>query len=84
MHYAIFDSTGNLIESFEDEASARKALDRIVDTEPEAAKHVALFVHRQDGMPVGDPIVPRTVSTPGEARSTLLRAGPSGAPTARE
>ncbi len=68
MHYAIFDSTGNLIESFEDEESARKALDRIVETEPEATEHVALFVHGQDGMPVGDPIVPRAVSTTGEAR----------------
>lgn len=34
MHYAIFDSTGNLVESLGDEESARKALDRIVDAEP--------------------------------------------------
>jgi hypothetical protein len=41
MHYAIFDSTGNLVESFEDEESGRKALDRIVDAEPEAAEQPA-------------------------------------------
>jgi hypothetical protein len=62
MHYAIFDSTGNLVESFEDEQSARKALDHIVDAEPEAAEHVALFVHGEDAMPVGDPIFARAVS----------------------
>jgi hypothetical protein len=38
-----------LVESFGDEESARKALDRIVDAEPEAAEHVALFVHGEDG-----------------------------------
>lgn len=62
MHYAIFDSTGNLVESFEDEESARKALDHIVDAEPEAAEHVALFVHGDDGMPIGTPIFARAVS----------------------
>lgn len=62
MTYAIFDSTGNLIESFEDERSARETLDRIVASEPEAADHVALFVCGEDGMPVGDPIFARTVS----------------------
>ena len=56
MQYAIFDSTGNLIESFEDERSAREALDRIIDGEPEAAEHVALFVYDDDGTPVGDPV----------------------------
>jgi hypothetical protein len=60
--YAIFDSTGDLIESFEDERSAHEALDRIVAGEPEAAEHVALFVCGEDGMPVGDPIFARTVS----------------------
>jgi hypothetical protein len=62
MHYAIFDSTGNLVKSFEDEESARKALDHIVDAEPEAAEHVALFVHGDDGMPIGAPIFARAVS----------------------
>lgn len=62
MHYAIFDSTGNLVESFEDEESARKALDRIVDAEPEAVEHLAVFVHCEDGRPIGDPIFADSVS----------------------
>ena len=56
VNYAIFDSTGNLVESFADERSAREVLDRIVDAEPEAAEHVALFVYGDDGTPVGDPV----------------------------
>jgi hypothetical protein len=63
VHYAIFDSTGNLVESFEDEQAARKALDRIADAEPEAAEHVALFVYGEDGMPVGDPVFAPAVSS---------------------
>jgi hypothetical protein len=62
MYHAIFDSTGNLVESFEDEQAARKALNRIVDAEPEAAEHVAMFIYGEDGMPVGDPIFARAVS----------------------
>jgi hypothetical protein len=62
VHYVIFDSTGNLVESFEDERSARGALDRIVAGEPEAAEHVALFICGEDGTPVGDPIMARAVS----------------------
>jgi hypothetical protein len=56
MHYEIFDSTGNLVESFLDEESARKTLDHIVSAEPEAAEDVALFVFGDDGVPAGDPI----------------------------
>ncbi len=62
MRYAIFDSTGNLVESFADEQSAREALDRIIDAEAEAAEHVALFVYDDDGMPVGDPVFAPAVS----------------------
>lgn len=62
MHYVIFDSTGNLVESFEDERSAREAIDRIVAGESDAAEHVALFICGEDGMPVGDPIFARPVS----------------------
>lgn len=63
MYYAIFDSTGNLVESFEGEDSAREALEHIVDAEPEAADHVALFICGDDGAPVGDPIFARAVSS---------------------
>lgn len=63
MHYEIFDSTGNLVESFRDEESARKALDRIVDAEPDAAEDVALFVSGEDGMPIGGPIFAHATSS---------------------
>lgn len=43
----------NLVESFEDEESARKALGHIVEVEPEAVEHVALLVHGDDWMPIG-------------------------------
>lgn len=53
----------NLVESFEDEPSAREALEHIVDSEPEAAEHLALFICDDDGKPVGDPIFARAVSS---------------------
>jgi hypothetical protein len=63
MHYEIFDSTGNLVESFPDEESARETLDRIVDAEPEAAEDIALFVCGDDGMPTGEPIFAHAISS---------------------
>ena len=63
MYYTIFDSTGNLIDSFEDEQSARAAMDQIVNAEPEAAEHLALFICDDNGKPVGDPIFARAISS---------------------
>jgi hypothetical protein len=63
MHYEIFDSTGNLVESFGDEESARRTLDLIVDAEPDAAEDVALFISDDDGMPVGGPVFAHAIST---------------------
>lgn len=56
MYFVILDSTGNLVESFDDETVARATLSRIVHDEPEAADHVALITYDEDGMPVGDAI----------------------------
>lgn len=64
MHYEIFDSTGNLVESFQDEESARRTLDLIVDAEPDAAEDVALFVSDDDGMPIGAPVFAHAISSP--------------------
>lgn len=47
MHYAIFGRTGNLVESFESEESARKALDHIVDAEPKAPTRSAVRPRRR-------------------------------------
>jgi hypothetical protein len=55
MHYVLLSSTGNMIDSYEQESAARAALQRIVETEPEAAEDVALMTYGDDGLPSGDP-----------------------------
>lgn len=55
MHYVLLSSTGNMIDSYEEEPAARAALQRIVDAEPDAAEDVALIAYGDDGEPVGDP-----------------------------
>jgi hypothetical protein len=56
MHYVLLSSTGNLIDSYEDESKARVALQRIIDTDPGSAEDVALMAYGDDGMPVGNPV----------------------------
>lgn len=56
MNYSLFSSTGNLIDSFTDEAEALAALQRIVEAEPDAAEDVALFVADDAGAIVDVPI----------------------------
>lgn len=63
MDYSLFSSTGNLIDSFDDEAEARAALQRIVAGEPEAAEDVALFISDDEGNVVEGPI--HAVPAPG-------------------
>lgn len=53
MYFAILDSTGNLVESFDDRTAALSKLEEIVSTEPEAAEELALFTYDVDGEPVG-------------------------------
>jgi hypothetical protein len=63
MNYSLFASTGNLIDSFDDEVEARAALQRIVELEPESADETALFVSDDEGTVVEGPIhaVPASV-----------------------
>jgi hypothetical protein len=56
MNYSLFASTGNLIDSFDDEVEARAALQRIVELEPESAEEIALLISDDDGTVVGGPI----------------------------
>ena len=56
MYYVILDSTGNLVESFDDETAARTALERMIHEDPEAADHLALLTYDEHGEPVGDAI----------------------------
>jgi hypothetical protein len=56
MNYSLFASTGNMIDSFDDEAEARAALQRIVELEPESADEIALFISDDAGAVVEGPI----------------------------
>ena len=56
MDYSLFSSSGNLIDSFTDEAQAREALQALVAAEPEAADDVALFIADDEGRVVEGPI----------------------------
>ncbi len=61
----ILDSSGNLVESFDEERQARATLEQIVGEAPEAAEHLALVTYDEHGEPVGDAI---TFSTHAAAR----------------
>lgn len=62
MNYVLLSGTGNLIDSYGEEAAARAALQRIVDGEPQAAEDVALMTYDEKGQPVGDPIFASALS----------------------
>jgi hypothetical protein len=53
-HFTLLGEDGNLIASYDDETSAREALTRILDSEPEASGHVALIAHDATGHQVGE------------------------------
>jgi hypothetical protein len=65
MYHVILDSSGNLVESFDEERQARATLEQIVGEAPEAAEHLALVTYDEHGEPVGDAI---TFSTHAAAR----------------
>jgi hypothetical protein len=52
--FAIFDSTANLVDSFDDRSEARAALENIVRQDPDAADAYAVFEFDKSGQPVGD------------------------------
>ena len=57
MYYVVLDSTGNLVESFDEESAARAALDQIVHNGPPgAADHYALLTYDEAGHPVGEAV----------------------------
>ena len=57
MTFVILASTGNLIDSFDEETEARAALEAIVEGDPSAAGEIALIEYDDDGMPVGEALV---------------------------
>ena len=58
MTYGIFDSTGNLVESFGDEAAAREALERFAREDPTAVENLALLMFDDDGLAVREAVFP--------------------------
>jgi hypothetical protein len=53
--WMLMASSGNLIDSFEDEDAARDALHPILDADPENAEHVALIGFDANGDPIAPP-----------------------------
>ena len=56
MYFVIFDSSGNMVDSFDDEGDARAALDRIVHEDADAADHFAILTFDVACDPVGEAI----------------------------
>lgn len=54
-----------MIDSYDEERTARAALQRIVDAEPEAVEDVALMIYGDDGRPTGDPEFAKAPSVTG-------------------
>jgi len=54
--YSIYDSTGNLVDAFDDHDVAVAALTAIVTAEPDAADDVFLVAQDDQGHMVGDTI----------------------------
>ena len=56
MTYSIFDSTGNLVDAFDDHDAAVAALTAIAAAEPEAADDVFLVAQDDTGEFVGETV----------------------------
>jgi hypothetical protein len=56
MTYSIFDSTGNLVDAFDDHDAAVAALTAIATAEPDAADDVFLVTQDDDGHMVGETV----------------------------
>lgn len=54
MHYGIIDSSGNLLEWFDEEDAARVALYEMVDEAPDSEDDLALLTFDESGDPVGE------------------------------
>jgi hypothetical protein len=54
MTFSNFDSTGNLVDAFDDHDAAVAALTAIVTSEPDAADDVFLVAQDDDGRMVGE------------------------------
>jgi hypothetical protein len=64
MKYDIFDSTGNLVDSFDVEVDAREALERMARADSSAAEHLALITFDDEGIAVGEAVFAHGDSEP--------------------
>jgi hypothetical protein len=64
MTYSIFDSTGNLVDSFTERGAALDCLASIAQAEPEAADEVYLLAQDDAGNIVGETVYASSVSVP--------------------
>lgn len=64
MTYSIFDSTGNLVDAFDERPAALDRLAAIAQAEPDAADEVYLVAQDADGNIVGETIYASSVSVP--------------------
>lgn len=56
MTYAIFDSSGNLVDAFDDQEAALASMAAIVQAEPDAADDVFLVTQDEQGAFVGETV----------------------------
>jgi hypothetical protein len=56
-YYVIIDTNANLVESFDQEAEARAALEQIVRQDPDTADEYAMVQYDNNGRPVGEALL---------------------------
>jgi hypothetical protein len=64
MTYSIFDSSGNLVDAFEDRGAALDCLAGIAQSEPQSAGDVFLVAQDAEGTIVGETVYASSVSVP--------------------
>jgi hypothetical protein len=64
MTYSIFDSTGNLVDSFSERGAALDCLAGIAQAEPDAADDIYLITQNAAGEIVGETVYASAVSIP--------------------
>lgn len=62
--YSIFDSSGNLMDAFDERGAALDYLASVAQAEPEAADEVFLIAYDDEGNSVGDTVFASSVSVP--------------------
>jgi hypothetical protein len=64
VHYSLFSSSGNMLDSFDDLAEGKRVMNEMVQAEPEAHDELALVVYDADGEPTGEAVLPDDPTVP--------------------